>query len=65
MLKSKYSKPIIIYIFYCIFIIILSIALSKFLPSLNLTYFIPISDIIEPLGPSVIEINFIPRSKKV
>ena len=45
MLKSKYSKPIIIYIFYCIFIIILSIALSKFLPSLNLTYFIPISDI--------------------
>ena len=45
MLKSKYSKPIIIYIFYCIFMIILSITLSKYFPGLNLTYFLPISDI--------------------
>ena len=45
MLKSKYSKPIIIYIFYCIFIIILSILLSRYIPGFNLTYFLPISDI--------------------
>lgn len=45
MLKSKYSKAIAIFIFYCFFIIILSIALSLYIPGLNLTDFIPISDI--------------------
>jgi len=60
MLKSKYSKSIIIYIFYCIFIIILSIALSKFLPGLNLSYFIPLSDIGIEIG--LIFIVFLPLS---
>ena len=45
MLKSKYSKPILYFIFYCIFILILSIVLSISIPHLNLTYFIPIRDI--------------------
>ena len=45
MLKSRYSKPILYFICYCIFIVILSIALSISIPHLNLTYFIPIRDI--------------------
>jgi len=45
MLKSKYSKPILYFICYCIFILILSIVLSISIPHLNLTYFIPIRDI--------------------
>ena len=45
MFKSKYSKPILFFIFYCIFILGLSIALSLSIPRLNLTYFIPIRDL--------------------
>lgn len=44
MFKSKYSKPIILFTFYCIFIIGLSIALSLSIPHQDLTYFIPIRD---------------------
>jgi len=45
MLKSKYSKPILYFMCYCIFILILSIVLSISIPHLNLTYFIPIRDV--------------------
>ena len=45
MLKSKYSKPILYFICYCIFILILSIVLSISIPRQNLTYLIPIRDI--------------------
>lgn len=45
MLKSKYSKPLLYFIIYCIFILILSIALSISIPHQNLTNFLPIRDI--------------------
>ncbi|MBY9020260.1 MAG: hypothetical protein KGD67_04315 [Candidatus Lokiarchaeota archaeon] len=44
MFKSKYSKPILFFIFYCIFIIGLSVALSLSIPHQDLTYLIPIRD---------------------
>ncbi len=45
MLKSKYSKPILYFIVYCIFILILSVVLSISIPHQDLTKFIPIRDI--------------------
>ena len=45
MLKSKYSKPILYFVIYCIFILILSIVLSISIPRQNLTNFIPIRDL--------------------
>ena len=44
MFKSKYSKPILFFIFYCTFIVGLSIALSLSIPNQDLTNFIPIRD---------------------